>query len=339
VNAKDRAKARALKILAYFARRLGQQLTPITTPTAPQPPIWEQDFQVTKVELDPDYTLKEVKRTVTYKIGVGGAEVEAPKEHLYPIYVPAVPAADPNKTAGASKPAGGADLVATTDAYWAKAAEQARSTAKWIATVLGAALVAIVGTAPLSPLGGQDIDWQSTYGYMIGVGLLLLGVTLFMVVSVLVPGITAFPNLMKPIRFGWIPGTIPWARRVMAKKAAARHGVALPIGIESLNELGHRIRIEEMTLDEIAKEAENKITELKTANRPKTVLSDMATFWDNVRQARGQWLQHIQDEAAQWVIVGSYGSVKVKSDRARSIGLLAGLVGGALVIIGYVSIP
>jgi hypothetical protein len=62
-----------------------------------------------------------------------------------------------------------------------------------------AALAAIVGTAPLSHLGGQDIDWTSGYGVLIAVGLVLLGFSLAMVLAVLVPGITGFPDLMKPI--------------------------------------------------------------------------------------------------------------------------------------------
>jgi len=112
----------------------------------------------------------------------------------------------------------------------------------------------------------------------------------------------------------------------MADSAAAKQGVQLPIGVHSLNELGHRIRIEEMTLDAIAVRLAAETDENRTKK------------WTQIKTDRGQWLQSLIDAAAQWVIVGSYLSIKVKSERARSIGLACGLLGGTLLIIGYVGL-
>src|SRR5215831_14650301 len=56
-------------------------------------------------------------------------------------------------------------------------------------------LAAIIGTAPLTPLGGKDVHWLSLPGLAIVGGIVLLGVTLFMVTAVLVPGMTFFTNL------------------------------------------------------------------------------------------------------------------------------------------------
>jgi len=234
-----------------------------------------------------------------------------------------------------TKSADQTDATATTDAFWAKAPDQARSTAKWIATVIGAALAAIVGTAPLSPLGGKDIDWVSLSGLLIGIGLALLGVTIFLVLSVLVPGIPTFADLMKPIPVPkflrwelpwWIPMSTPRARWLMAEKVAEKNGVQLPIGIHSLNELGYGIRIEEMTLDRIAE----RLAQTKD--------KDQIAAWTKVKTDRGQWLESLKSSVAQWTIVGSYLSVKVRSDRARSIGLVSGIVGGALLVAGYIGV-
>jgi hypothetical protein len=84
--------------------------------------------------------------------------------------------------------------------------------------------------------------------------------------------------------------------------------VDLPIGVHSLNELGHRIRIEEMTLNKIVEEL------------AKGTDQNQIEAWTKVKEIRDKWLQHLEDERVQWAIVGSYLSIKVKSDRARSMG-------------------
>jgi hypothetical protein len=282
---------------------------------------WEhKDFVVRDVKLKPEHDLSSVDRVVTYSIVVK----KEFQENIFPIYVPPAPQASQQSTA-TTKSAGATDVV-TTDAYWAKASDQARSTSKWIATALGAALLAIVGTAPLSSLGGKHIDWFSLSGALVAAGLFLLGVTMFMVISVLVPGITTFGDLMKPIR-GWkVWMSIPKAREDMADRTADQHGVQFPIGVNSLNELGHRIRIDEMTLEKISKSLARETDK------------DRITKWTKIKEERGQWLQSLIDETTRWVIVGSYLSIKVKSERARSIGLACGLLGGAFVVIGYIGL-
>jgi hypothetical protein len=147
---------------------------------------------------------------------------------------------------------------------------------------------------------------------------------MFMVLSVLVPGITTFRDLMKPIQGRKVWMSIAKAREDMADRLAAKQGVQFPIGVNSLNELGHRIRIDEMTLEKIAKSLARETDK------------DRITKWTQIKEERGQWLQSLIDEAAKWVIVGSYLSIKVKSDRARTIGLACGIAGGALVIAGYI---
>ncbi len=261
-------------------------------------------------------------------------EPRAYTEIIWPAYVSTPPAgAGAGGGTEASQPPRRASDVATADRYWAEAAREARSTAKWIAAALGVALAAVVGTAPLTPLGGEDVDWWSGPGAAVVAGVLLLGVTLFLVVSVLVPGVTGFAALMgagatdKPLRERL---SVSSAQLGLARRAKAKHGVLLPIGVGSLDELGHRVRLEELTLNSVAEE-------LADAGPGPAGDTDRA-FWTEVKKGRGQILQGYLDEAAQWVVVASYLAVKVRTDRARSFGLAVGLVGALALVWGYLAL-
>lgn len=101
------------------------------------------------------------------------------KEPVWPVWVPK-PGSDPT--------------LANFEKTWANASNQARATAKWLATILGLALAALIGSAPLSGLRGEYIPW---YAYVIGgAGLACIAVTLFLVVRVLVPQVTDFEDLI-----------------------------------------------------------------------------------------------------------------------------------------------
>jgi hypothetical protein len=86
------------------------------------------------------------------------------KELIWPVYVPR-PASESAGDQGGKKQddkaSDGSPAVSAADKYWAEAAGQARSTAKWIATSLGAALAAIIGTAPLTPTSRAASAWYS----------------------------------------------------------------------------------------------------------------------------------------------------------------------------------
>jgi hypothetical protein len=62
---------------------------------------------------------------------------------------------------------------------WSKAGNRLRDSAKWMATVLGAGLAAVVGTSPLGALQEHKLHgWAIVLG---AVGFVLLGFTLFLV--------------------------------------------------------------------------------------------------------------------------------------------------------------
>jgi hypothetical protein len=261
-------------------------------------------------------------------------------EPIWPVYVP-TPASESAGGQGGTQDddqaSGGSPAVADAQKYWADAATQARTTAKWIATSLGAALAAIIGTAPLTPLGGKDVDWLSGPGWAIVAAIALLGVTFFMVTAVLVPGMTFFTDLkatksLCDRRYQWWIDhlLVSAAQRALGRKAGSDHGVLLPIGIKSLDELGLRIRLEEMTLDNVAE----KLAVIPEDDTGK----DLRNFWTCVKTGRAKIQQGYIDELKKWVIVADYAAVKVRADLARSIGLALGLAGAALLVWGYIAI-
>ena len=285
------------------------------------------------------------------------------KELIWPIYVPTPASESAGEQRGNEKDdkaSGVSPAVSAADKYWAEAARQARSTAKWIATSLGAALAAIIGTAPLTPLGGKGVHWLSVPGLVIAVGLVLLGLTFFLVTSVLVPGMTFFTNLKtsKDAKFNsdrWLPDrlSVCSAQHALGRRAACEREL-LPIGITSLDELGHRIRLDELTLDAIAKELETipkpdgdaAKTKKKTEKKPENWFRGLKTdpgqdkceFWGKVKTDRGKIQQGYIDECMQWVIMADYVAVKVRADFARTIGLACGLAATALLVGGYIAI-
>jgi hypothetical protein len=251
-------------------------------------------------------------------------------ELMWPVYVPT---STPAEGGAAAVSAASADTSAasTADQYWSDATTQARTAAKWIATSLGAALAAIIGTAPLTPLSGKTVDWFSGPGLALALGIISLGVAFFLVISVLVPGVTFFADLMTQRRE--VSGIDEFfntssALNALAKRAGEQGGVQLPIGVSSLAELGHRIRLEEMTLDKISA----KLVADSEENIPD------GTLWTAMKVGRGQILQNYLSESTRWAIVASYIAVKVRTDRARTAGLALGLVGAMAVVWGYIGI-
>jgi hypothetical protein len=147
------------------------------------------------------------------------------KEPLWPVWVPS-----PDSETS----------MADFEKQWADASAQARSTSKWLATVLGVALAALIGSAPLTNLRDLHVPWYAyVYG---GVGLALVVLVLFLVLRVLVPQVTGFDDLTS--------GKRPF--KELKAKAEKHCGVLLPTGITSLDELAGRAQLEARTLNQLA---------------------------------------------------------------------------------------
>ena len=110
-----------------------------------KPQHWA-NIKILEVEIEPP-TEKSmvVTRKVTYaKVGIRGWF----RETVSPIYVPD---RSEDKATDSSR------AMTAFQKHWDESATQPRTTAKWIATALGAALAALVGTAPLTGLSDDYI--------------------------------------------------------------------------------------------------------------------------------------------------------------------------------------
>jgi hypothetical protein len=222
------------------------------------------------------------------------------KEPVWPVWVPK---------------SGSDPTLADFEKTWANASNQARATAKWLATILGVALAALIGSAPLSGFRGEYIPWRA---YVVGAaGLACIACTLFLVVSVLVPQVTDFEDL--------ISGKRPFKN--LKKRFENNTGILLPLRVHTFAELAGRMRVEALTLNML----EERINELRGD-------PDMQKKFDaycNAQTGRSEWLSYLQKIATQWTVIASYQAVKYRAGWARTLGLFSGTAGTALIVVAF----
>jgi hypothetical protein len=241
------------------------------------------------VALDPQQDA--LWRTVTF----GGDDEHKIREQVWPIWVP-----QEDSDSSAS------DFEKSSE----DSASQARSTAKWVATILGAALAALIGSAPLS--GIRD-DYIPRAAYLCaGFGLAFLVFTIFLVIRVLIPQVTLFGDFFKDDHF-----------KDLEEIIERSSGIMLPIGISTLAELGGRVRLEAITLNELARDA---------AEQSSPIGADLA---DSARTGRGKWLEYLSRQVDQWTAIASYDEVRQRVGFVRIGGLITGGIGTALIVLAF----
>ena len=100
---------------------------------------------------------------------------------------PAWPATTTEEAAVAVMP------LADLQRYWSEAGNRLRDSAKWMATVLGAAIAAVIGTTPLASLRGHHLQLTAA---LIGLaGLILLGVTMLLILQVMRPDAVSYEDV------------------------------------------------------------------------------------------------------------------------------------------------
>jgi hypothetical protein len=127
--------------------------------------------------------------------------------------------------------------------YWAKVGSRLRDSAKWMATVLGAALAAIVGTAPLTVFAAHHPNGWAVVVGLIGVGFLYL--TLFLVLQVMRPQSVSYADVQSA---GVRRSLYKWRKVVESEE-----DLYLPCGVTRLTSLRQSMIIEEVTLGALAR--------------------------------------------------------------------------------------
>jgi hypothetical protein len=211
--------------------------------------------------------------------------------------------------------AASASPLSGVEDYWSTAGNRLRESAKWMATVLGAALATLIGTSPLAGISGhRHQEIAVIFG---AVGLVLLGITLILVLQVMRPRSVSYTDVQEAKRRPW--GTSPplykWRDTVQSQ-----HDLYLPSGVDTLLSLRQSMIVEEATLRALARatasardrEASGKISEAQSA--------------------RGARLLEVRTSAAQVATVGEYYKLRTRSSWATFGGVVSGLLGAAGII-------
>lgn len=199
--------------------------------------------------------------------------------------------------------------------YWSANVDQTRAAAKWIATILGATLVALVGTTPLTVVKGAQLNGWFWFGMTAGV-ILTISV-LFLVLRVITPGLTTSRSLLEVPKGG--PVGERYKQRAdgiaqLRKEIESQRGVQLPIGIASISELMGRFVLEKEILVELAQLQAAEHTPAETA------------FIEKVMKVRLDRLAELDLTISQLVTLAVFARVRKSSRLARTLGLaLAGL--------------
>ena len=195
---------------------------------------------------------------------------------------------------------------------WAKASDRLRDSANWLATVLGVALAAVVGTSPLTPLR-QHHPAGIAIGLGLG-GLALLGLTLFLILQVLRPQEVSYTDIQTAPR-----GALSRWRSTVE----AHEDLYLPCGVNDLTSLRQSMIIEEATLLALAQA------------RGREHGKEISRRLCEAQAARAARLQELRVTAAQIETIGDYYQLRARSTLATYAGVLCGLAGSAAIIAAF----
>lgn len=202
--------------------------------------------------------------------------------------------------------------LAGVQRYWNKAGNRLRDSAKWMATVLGAALATLIGTSPLSSIRNHHSTGSIAFFL---VGLVLLGLTLFLVVEVMQPQAVSFSDVQSA------PAEDRWSALGSWKKTVESHqDLYLPCGVKCLTSLGQSMIIEKMTLMALAQAKEHDPGR------------EMRKQLEEAQEARVLRLNELRRAAAQVAMIGEYYKLRGRSTRATYGGIVLTLLASAAIV-------
>lgn len=241
---------------------------------------------------------------------------------------PTWPATTADETAASGAP------LEDLQQYWRAAGDRLRESAKWMATVLGAALATVIGTSPLAKLSDHLRPPAAVIG---GAGLALLGVTMLLVLRVMRPEAVTYaevqdaqpPNGLARIVYKQVRRFVRQNCVLGSPLYRWRHAVEshqdlyLPCAVASLEELRLSISLEEATLVELARVRERTPSPPASDN-----LSDAIA-------ARAARLLELRVAASRIATIGEYYGLRARSTLATYGGVICGVLATAAIALAF----
>lgn len=194
-----------------------------------------------------------------------------------------------------------------------------RDSAKWMATVIGAALATVIGTAPLA--GMREHRPPAIAICLAVAGLVLLGLTLFLVMQVMRPQSVDFLRLQTARPRSWLPRSplYKWQQTVEAQQ-----DLYLPCGVQNLTSLRQAMIVEEVTLAALAR--------ARASARDREACHSLT----QAQAARAARLHELKSAAAQVATVGEYYRLRERSTWATYGGILLGVLATGTIAAAFV---
>jgi len=251
-------------------------------------------------------------------------EHKEPEEVIWPTW----PATIEDEAEVATSP------LADLQRYWSTAGDRLRESAKWMATVIGAALAAVIGTSLSANLSSHHFRVAAA---VIGLmGLLCLAVTMLLLLRVLQPPEVSFEQIEEAAD-SQVENAQPSDRRGQQDsswfnrrekdalcrwkyKVESHQDLYLPCGVISLGDLRWSIGLEEATLVQLSRCSED------------TADPADAEGLRSAQEARAARLLELRTAAARITAVGEYYALQARSTQARYGGTAFGFLGTALIV-------
>lgn len=203
--------------------------------------------------------------------------------------------------------------------YWGKAGNRLRDSAKWLATVIGAALVSLAGTSPLSGMRGHRPEVPAVL--LAAAGLVLLGLTLFLVLQVMRPQAVSYDDVESARRRRFLPQRPLFQLQEIID---IHEYLYLPCGIRNVAGLREAIIVEDITLMALNNAAAGAVD-------PASVRT-----LKEAKAARAARLLQLRLAAAQIATLGEYYKLRRRSSCAIFFGVPFGVLATAALVAAFV---
>jgi hypothetical protein len=259
---------------------------------------------------------------------VGNEMAWEPEEVIWPAWSPSLdPAAEQHTTP-----------LREAREHWGRLGDRLRESAKWMSTVLGAALALLLGTSPLGKLSEASFTWPAV-AWGSG-GLALLFVTLFLLLNVMQPRAVSFADIQSADRVGVKDRMDPLVR--WKRVVESQQDLFLPCGINSLDGLRNAIIVEEGTLAALACAIQRAAqAECRAADEDAEAATWAASRHGDLEKAckvRIARLHDLKDAVGEITAIGEFYLLRQRSWTACILGSLSAAGGIACVIAGMATL-